>query len=276
MDKALVRAELRECVAEAEWMLKQVELTKKAMNADQPWGEYAVSYAEIRIFDLRSIEALKHVFPVDSPALTSWYVHEVQEAITLDWQIRDFQSKIGVLRSAIRSIDRQIGSLAEPGNAPNSHPVPSQPAEPGTPTGASAARSGLRVFLCHSSADKPEVRRLYDRLVADGFDAWLDDVNLLAGQDWEHEISRAVKQADVFLACLSAHSVNKRGFVQKEIKFALDAAEERPEGAIFVIPVRLDDCELPGRLARWHRVDLFSDDGYARLKAALSSQARRE
>jgi hypothetical protein len=33
----------------------------------------------------------------------------------------------------------------------------------------------LRVFLCHSSADKPAVRDLYDQLTARGIDAWLDE-----------------------------------------------------------------------------------------------------
>jgi hypothetical protein len=41
---------------------------------------------------------------------------------------------------------------------------------------------GLRIFLCYSSGDKPAVRELYRRLRADGFEPWLDGVNLLPGQ----------------------------------------------------------------------------------------------
>ncbi len=37
----------------------------------------------------------------------------------------------------------------------------------------------LRVFLCHSSQDKPIVRELYQRLNAEGWiDPWLDEENL--------------------------------------------------------------------------------------------------
>lgn len=43
----------------------------------------------------------------------------------------------------------------------------------------------LKVFLCHASADKPAVRDLYKRLVADGVDAWLDAESLVAGQNWQ-------------------------------------------------------------------------------------------
>jgi hypothetical protein len=37
----------------------------------------------------------------------------------------------------------------------------------------------LRVFLCHSSQDKPAVRELYKRLGGEGWiDPWLDEENL--------------------------------------------------------------------------------------------------
>lgn len=42
----------------------------------------------------------------------------------------------------------------------------------------------LRVFLCHATADKKEVRKLSQRLQADGIDVWLDEEKLLPGQEW--------------------------------------------------------------------------------------------
>ncbi len=50
----------------------------------------------------------------------------------------------------------------------------------------------LRVFLCHSSGDKPAVRELYCRLCADGIDAWLDEKEPVPGQEWRLEIEKAV------------------------------------------------------------------------------------
>jgi hypothetical protein len=55
----------------------------------------------------------------------------------------------------------------------------------------------LRVFLCHSSADKPAVRDLYDQLAARGIDAWLDEKKLLPGQQWKMEILKAARQVEV-------------------------------------------------------------------------------
>ena len=131
----------------------------------------------------------------------------------------------------------------------------------------------LKVFLCHASGDKPPVRELYKRLVAEGVDAWLDQEKLLPGQDWRVEIPRAVSEADVVVICLSNKSITREGYVQKEIKFALDSAEEKPEGTIFLIPARLEDCVVPERLNRWQWVDLFEENGFVKLLRSLKLRA---
>lgn len=132
----------------------------------------------------------------------------------------------------------------------------------------------LRSFLCHSSSDKAAARDLSHRLSADGVDPWIDAEKLLPGQDWELEIRKAVKESDVIIVCLSESSINKRGFVQKEIRYALDVADEQPEGAIFLIPLRLEECDIPNRLRSKQWVDYFQVDGYARLTKALRARAQ--
>jgi formylglycine-generating enzyme required for sulfatase activity len=133
----------------------------------------------------------------------------------------------------------------------------------------------LKIFLCHASGDKPAVRDLYHRLRALGFDPWLDEENLLPGQDWQLEIPQAVRSSDAVIVCLSTRAVTKRGYVQKEIRYALDVADEQPEGAIFLIPLRLEECEVPHRLRPWQRVDLFHEKGYKRLLRSLRTRAKR-
>src|SRR5262249_13473929 len=131
----------------------------------------------------------------------------------------------------------------------------------------------LKVFLCHSSGDKQAVRSLYGHLKRDGFDPWLDEEDLLPGQDWEFEISNAVRNTDVVVVCLSQGSVTKMGYVQREIKSALDVADQQPEGTIFIIPVKLEECGVPNRLNRWQWVNLFDNRGYDKLIAALNKRA---
>ena len=131
----------------------------------------------------------------------------------------------------------------------------------------------LKVFLCHASGDKPAVRDLYRRLRSDGIAPWLDEEDLLPGQDWPLEIPKAVRSSDAVIICLSSRAITKAGYVQREIKYALDVADEQPEGAIFLIPLRLEECEAPERLRRWQWVDLFQRPGYERLLRALRARA---
>lgn len=140
-------------------------------------------------------------------------------------------------------------------------------------TGSTEFSRSLRVFLCHSSSDKPAVRNLYHRLRSDGIEPWLDEEDLLPGQDWSHEIPRAVRRSDVVIICLSNASINKGGFVQKEIKYALDVAYEQPEGTVFLIPVKLEECDVPDRLRHLHWVNIFEETGYKRLMKALRARA---
>ncbi|MDP1715209.1 MAG: TIR domain-containing protein [Anaerolineales bacterium] len=132
----------------------------------------------------------------------------------------------------------------------------------------------LKVFLCHAHADRDAVRGLYTRLTKDGVDAWLDKAKLLPGQDWELEIRKAVREADVVVVCLSKQ-FNQAGFRQKEVRLALDTAMEKPEGEIFIIPARLDECDNLESLRKWHWVDLFEEDGYEMLMRALRARAHK-
>ncbi len=132
----------------------------------------------------------------------------------------------------------------------------------------------LRVFLCYSSNDKPVVRDLYHRLCAENIDPWLNEERLLPGQDWNQEIMEAVRTADAVIVCLSRGSINKAGYVQKEIRYALDVADEQPEGTIFLIPLKLEECDVPQRLRRWQWVDYFDKNGYKQLINALRVRAQ--
>ncbi|MBA4379414.1 MAG: hypothetical protein C0393_01785, partial [Anaerolinea sp.] len=121
-------------------------------------------------------------------------------------------------------------------------------------------------------ADSVSVRALYSRLTRDGVDAWLDKEKLLPSQDWELEIRKAVREADVVVVCLSKQ-FNQAGFRQKEVRIALNEADMKPEGEIFIIPARLEECDTLESLRKWHWVDLFDSDGYDYLVRALKTRS---
>lgn len=126
------------------------------------------------------------------------------------------------------------------------------------------------IFLCHSSEDRARVREVHDRLTSEEhFECWLDKVDLIPGQDWESTIKKALRDSSRVLVFLTRRAIERRSYLQKELRLANDEAQRLPPGRIFLIPVRLEPCELPESLAHLHCVDLFDSGGFERLVAAI-------
>ena len=137
-------------------------------------------------------------------------------------------------------------------------------------------RRGFVPFLSYAREDAAVVGRLFERLVTDGYDPWLDSKRIVAGEDWKREIRAAQSRADVGLLCLSTISVSKTGVVQAELKDFLELEKLRPAGEIFLVPIRLDTAvSVPTELSRLQWIDLFEKDGYDNLVKALDKQALR-
>ena len=114
-----------------------------------------------------------------------------------------------------------------------------------------------KVFLSYAREDRDTVSKIYNYLLNNSCEPWMDIEKLLPGQDWEYEIDIAIKNTDFFIACLTTNSVVKTGYVQKELRKALDIIGRFPEGKIFVIPLRLDDCGVPHSLEKYNYTDWF-------------------
>lgn len=122
-----------------------------------------------------------------------------------------------------------------------------------------------RIFLSYTPEDFIKVQELYQKLAGQGFQPWMDELDIYAGENRKMNIQNAIRHSDFFLACLSTKSVNKRGKFQKEFKEAIEIWKEKLNNDIYLIPVRLDDCEIPENLRETQCVDLFVNDGFAEL-----------
>jgi TIR domain len=133
------------------------------------------------------------------------------------------------------------------------------------------------VFVAYASEDLEMARRLAEALRAADCSPWLDKDRLMPGHNWTQSIERAIGDADAFVACFSARSVSKRGQFQSELRHALECAEKRPLDDVFLLPVRLEPCVVPHRIAaRVQYVDLFPDweRGVRRLVRSIRKAAR--
>lgn len=136
-------------------------------------------------------------------------------------------------------------------------------------------KKSARIFLSYARKDQHAVEALYDKLKAQGHNPWMDSKDTLPGEDFRRAIEKAIRDSDLILACLSSNSVNRRGFIQRELKQGLDLWKEKLESDIYIIPVRLENCDAPESLATFQWVDLFEKDGWAKLLKSIEAALKR-
>jgi len=140
-------------------------------------------------------------------------------------------------------------------------------------------RAEVKIFLAHANEDSERVKELYRKLKSAGYSPWLDKIDLIPGQQWKTEIPKALKQSDIFIACLSKTSVQKRGYIQSEFRLALQQASEMPAETIYLIPLKLDECSIPEleqpqygvRLSDYHWLDYWEEGAFEKLLTAIES-----
>lgn len=131
----------------------------------------------------------------------------------------------------------------------------------------------LKIFLNHAAEDKALVMPYFHKLKTLGFEPWIDS-RILPGQDWDEVIQRAFNSADVYLVFMTPRSVNKRGYVQREINDALDRQRYNLPGDIGLIPLLLEECEVPVRISKSHQY-IRLPEGWHEVVESLELAARQ-
>jgi TIR domain/NNMT/PNMT/TEMT family len=138
-----------------------------------------------------------------------------------------------------------------------------------------------RAFISYVREDSRQVDQLQRTLQAAGVPVWRDTADLWPGEDWRAKIRHAITDnALVFIACFSRASLSRgKSYQNEELTLAIEQLRLRPPENPWLIPVRLDECEIPDRdigggrtLTSIHRADLFGDrsgEGIERLVATI-------
>ncbi len=133
-----------------------------------------------------------------------------------------------------------------------------------------------KVFISYAREDIEKALNLYHDLKDAGLIPWIDDEDLLPGQNWKTIIQREIRESRYFIAVLSKASLDKRGFVQKELKMALDIRDEFPDDKVFLIPVRLDDCKPQDEKLQnlhWADMSVSYQKGFSKVLRAMGCKA---
>lgn len=135
----------------------------------------------------------------------------------------------------------------------------------------------LKVFISYAKEDRAQALTYFERLSKEGFSPWMDTKKLLPGQNWEAEIERAFSDANVVILLLSNNSVNKRGFVQREANDAIERLRYKQPIDIYVIPLLLDQCEVPSHIAgRLQYLDVSTPGAWEQVLTSLKLAAEQQ
>ena len=132
------------------------------------------------------------------------------------------------------------------------------------------------IFLIYAHSDKKVVRRLYHRITRNQIKAWLDEKDLMPGQNWKYEIRQAILRSNIVVVCLSRQFNKQGGFRHEELQIALEKARSFPDREIFIIPARLEKCDLTEPLRQWQCVDLFEANGFRKLLKSIKENIRTQ
>jgi len=103
------------------------------------------------------------------------------------------------------------------------------------------------VFMCYAKEDEERVAALERIFVANRILVWRSASSLSPGDDWRPKIRNAIQnESMVFLACFSSRSIARKSSHQNdELLLAIDELRSRRPDDPWLIPVRLDDCQIP-------------------------------
>ena len=102
-------------------------------------------------------------------------------------------------------------------------------------------------FISYSRVNKDFALKLARELKSEGFPIWLDLLDIPAGARWDDEIEWALHECGIFMVILTPASIASEN-AKDEIGYAIDHGKR-------ILPILLEECEIPLRLRRFQYVD---------------------
>lgn len=126
-----------------------------------------------------------------------------------------------------------------------------------------------RVFIMYSHADRSVAQELVAKLKANGYNPWFDVDEIAPGQKIAETVIGGISQSAVALLLVSKNLDLEKATIGKELKVAMATMKSKDESFSPVIPLRLDDTEVPESLAGVHWIDIRDPESFERLDKGL-------
>ena len=98
------------------------------------------------------------------------------------------------------------------------------------------------IFISYAREDLAAVQRLKASLDAAGLTTWFDLDRLEGGDDYDRKIHANIGRCSFFLPVISATTQRRHeAYFRREWSYAVDRSRNIAEGAVFILPVCIDD-----------------------------------
>lgn len=121
------------------------------------------------------------------------------------------------------------------------------------------------VFISYAKEDSEFALSLNSRLMNKAIFTWIDTDKILPGINWKSAIDDAIASSHFVIILLSKNSYTKTGYFQREIKYAIDQQVLRPNGELYIIPLILDDLDIPREFKDIHCERVSSGQWFDRI-----------
>jgi hypothetical protein len=98
------------------------------------------------------------------------------------------------------------------------------------------------IFISYAREDLAAVHRLKAGLDAAGLTTWFDLDRLEGGDDYDRKIRANIARCSFFVPVISGSTQQRHeAYFRREWSYAVDRTRNRAEGAVFILPVCIDD-----------------------------------
>jgi hypothetical protein len=136
------------------------------------------------------------------------------------------------------------------------------------------------VFISYAREDLAAVQQLKAGLEAAGVTTWFDMERLEGGDDYDRKIQRNIGRCAYFIPVVSAATERRHeAYFRREWSYALDRARNMADGALFILPVTIDDTDagqalVPDRFRALHFTRLRKGEVTPEFAARLKDVTR--
>jgi hypothetical protein len=120
----------------------------------------------------------------------------------------------------------------------------------------------MQYFFSYSRHDSDLVNKLASDLKQRNINVWLDQLDIPPGAKWDSTIEHALDEASGIILVLSGNSVASDN-VMDEVAYAIENKKH-------IIPLLIDDCKVPFRVARIQQIN-FKDDHHKGIEAIIGT-----